>query len=113
MNQEQFEKNSKELLAHCWSLLGSKGKEYSSHYDKLANFRQVTSLMNTNEAQVCFWYSLKHIASIAKIVKDIDRGNLPSAEVLLEKVGDATNYMVLLYSCVKDIQQQHLISKGK
>lgn len=99
----EFEQLSKEVIEHCWELLFSKAKEYANDTDRMANFKQPTSMMGTNQANVCLWYDMKHIASIAKIAKDIDKGIYPSDELLLEKVGDYVNYGLLFYANVKEI----------
>ena len=103
MNNEEFEKYSKELLEHCWKLLFSKSKEYATDQDRLFNFKQPTSLFNTNQAKICLLYDSKHIASMVKIADDIDKGILPSRELLMEKVGDYINYGLLFYGNVLEI----------
>lgn len=100
MNRISFEENSKYVLNHCWNLLFGKAKEYANDEDRLANFKQPCSMMNSNPAEVCLWYDMKHIASISKIAKDINNGILPSREILLEKVGDYLNYGLLFYANV-------------
>lgn len=103
MNAKTFEKNSKEVLNHCWNLMFSKAKEYANDEDRLANFKQPTTMMGTNQAEVCLWYDMKHIASMSKIAKDINKGDLPSKELLLEKVTDYINYGLLFYANVLEI----------
>lgn len=103
MNNEEFEKYSKELLEHCWNLMFSKSKEYAVDQDRLFNFKQPTSLFNTNQAKICLLYDSKHIASMVKIADDIDKGILPSKELLMEKVGDYLNYGLLFYANVLEI----------
>ena len=100
MKAEQFEQNSKQLIDHCWDLMFSKAKEYASDEDRLANFKQGTSLFNTNPATVCMFWDAKHIASMVKIAQDMDKGILPTREMLLEKCSDYLNYGLLFYSLV-------------
>ena len=98
MKAQEFEQLSKELLDRCWELLFSKSKEYANNEDRLANFKQPTSLFHTNQAKVCLFYDSKHIASMVKMAEDIDKGILPSKELLAEKVGDYINYGLLFYA---------------
>lgn len=97
MNAKEFEKHSQDLINHCWKLLFSKCKEYANNEDRLANFKQPTSLFKTNPAKICLMYDSKHIASMVKIADDVDKGILPSKELLKEKVGDYINYGLLFY----------------
>lgn len=100
MNHQVFEAISKEVLQHCWEVLFNKSKEYSSDADALANFKQPCSMMGANPAETALWYDMKHISSMSKIAKDINRGIYPSREMLLEKVGDYINYGLLFYGTV-------------
>lgn len=97
MNASEFEKYSEELIKHCWDLLFSKSKEYANDDDRLANFKQPTSLFKTNPAKICLMYDSKHIASMVKMAEDIDKGIYPTHELLKEKVGDYINYGLLFY----------------
>lgn len=100
MKTQEFEKNSKEVMEHCWRLLFNKAMEYASDTDRLANFKQPVSMMQSNPAEVCLWYDMKHIASIQKIARELNSGILPTRELLLEKVGDYINYGLLFYANV-------------
>ena len=42
----------------------------------------------------------KHTVSILDIVDDLDTGNLPSGELLCEKIGDELNYLILLKALI-------------
>lgn len=106
MNAKKFEQTSKDLLKHCWELMFSKSKEYANDNDRLANFKQPTSMMGTNQAEVCAWYDMKHIASMVKIAQDINKGNLPSKELLEEKVTDYLNYGLLFYANVLELLEK-------
>lgn len=106
MNRADFETVAKQTINHCWDLLFDKSKEYANDEDRLANFKQATSLMNTNPARVCMFYATKHIASMAKIAEDIDKGIYPSEETLTEKVGDFINYGLLFQANVLELLQE-------
>ena len=103
MNQEQFEEYSKQVLDHCWEVMFNKSKEYAEDEDRLANFKQPTTLFKTNQAMVCLMYDTKHISSMVKMAQDIDKGIMPSRELLLEKVGDYVNYGLLFYANMLEI----------
>lgn len=103
MKAQDFEKNSKEIIDHCWGLLFSKAKEYASDEDRLANFKQPTSLFGVSAPEICLYYDSKHIASMVMIAQDISKGKLPTRELLKEKVGDYLNYGMLFYSTVLEL----------
>ena len=103
MKAADFEKISKELMDHCWDIMFSKAKEYASDEDRLANFKQPTTLFHTNPAKIALFYDSKHIASMVKMADDIDKGILPSKEFLMEKVGDYINYGLLFYGAVMEM----------
>lgn len=105
MKAPDFENISRELLNHCWDTMFSKSKEYASDEDRLANFKQPTSLLEANPAEVCVYYDMKHIASIVKMAKDANNGNLPTEEMLREKVGDYLNYGLLFYACMIELME--------
>ena len=101
MTTDEFANLSQKLTDHVNSLLFSKAKEYATE-DRLFNFRQMTSLFHTNPAQVALFYQSKHYASIAKMVEDIDKGIIPSEELILEKVGDLVAYAYLVFACLME-----------
>lgn len=106
MNARHFEEYSKGLLERCWNVLFSKSKEYASDVDRLANFKQPVSMMDSNPAEVCLWYDMKHVASLSKIVREIKDGQLPTQEMLEEKIGDYLNYGLLLYACIMEMLEE-------
>ena len=104
MDSKEFNQMYEYVEKHCRELLLGKAGEYANNQDRLANFKQPTSMMNTNQAKVCLWYAMKHIASIAKIADELDKGIYPSEELLLEKVGDYINYGFLFYANVRELK---------
>lgn len=111
MKAIDFEKHCNEVIEHCKETLFSKADEYASNEDRLANFKQPTSLFKTNPAKICLMYDTKHIASMVKIAEDVDKGILPSRELLLEKVGDYINYGLLFYANMLEIVDSDLDKK--
>ena len=112
MNAKTFERNSKDLLDHCMKLMFSKSQEYSNDEDRLANFKQPTTLFNTNQAKICLMYDSKHIASMAKIADEVDKGIFPSKAILTEKVGDYINYGLLFYANMLELIEQQEVKNG-
>ena len=100
MDAKKFEKLCKALLDESQNTLFWKSQEYATSDDRLANFRQPSSMMKCSPAEVCLMYQMKHIASIAKIAKESSSGILPERELLMEKCKDTINYTLLFYAAV-------------
>lgn len=110
MIAKDFNSNTQHLLDLISEILISKQEEYAEggeQGDRLFNFKQATSLLNTNQARVCLMYATKHFASLAKISEDMDKGVYPSREILEEKCKDAAAYCMLLYSCILEEIDKH------
>ena len=106
MTNKELEIIKNKIFEYCSDLLVGKNKEYATSVDVLANFKQPTSMMKSNQAEVCLWYDMKHICSISKIAKDINNGELPSEDLLLEKIGDYINYGILFYANVIELMDK-------
>lgn len=117
MKLSEFEDHYYHLNQKIENILVKKAKEYANDEDRLFNFKQTTSLLNTNQASVCLYYDSKHIASLAKICQDIDSGIYPTKELLEEKIQDYLAYGYLLYANIIELIEQnqniHLESPSK
>ena len=113
MKASKFEEISEQMLSNCTKTLFRKAEEYASDEDRLANFKQPTTLMGANQAEVCLWYDAKHIASLVKIAKDINRDKYPTMELLQEKVGDYINYGLLFYANVVELIEENKLTSKK
>lgn len=103
MDAKKFEKICKDLLGEAQNTLFWKSQEYATDTDRLANFRQPSSLLNMSPAEVCFAYQMKHVASLAKIAKGSSNGELPTKEMLMEKCQDNINYTMLFYAAIMEM----------
>lgn len=111
LDTKQFEKLCKELLDKAEVTLFARSHEYASDTDRLANFRQPTSMLGISPAEVCLMYQMKHIASVAKIAKESSQGILPSKELLQEKCQDVLNYTLIFYAIMNEMIQAQAASK--
>lgn len=107
MKLTEFEQHYNKLKDRIDNLMVHKAGEYADDTDRLANFKQTTSLLNTNELKVAVSYWLKHVGSIVKIADDIDKGVYPTPELLEEKCGDLVAYAYLMYACGLEIIEKH------
>ena len=118
MDSKTFEKICRKLLDKSQKTMFGKSQEYASDVDRLANFRQPTSLVGCSPAEVCLMYQMKHIASVAKMAKESSQGILPTLELLEEKCQDVLNYTILFYAIMTEMieaqePQERSIKKSK
>lgn len=106
MNATEFERLCRELLDQAEKTLFNKSQEYASDEDRLANFRQPTTMLGISPAEVCLMYQMKHIASISKIAKESSQGILPTKELLAEKCQDVLNYTLIFYTIMNELIDQ-------
>lgn len=81
------------------ALLVRKGGEYSLADDRLSNFKNGADISGWSNEQVLFGYQLKHITSYIDM---INSGKKFPRELWLEKLGDITNYFILLLGILED-----------
>jgi hypothetical protein len=93
MNHEDFNNLLTELQAKQRQVLLSKNAEYAPGQDKLENFKKGARMLGVTP-QECLWgYAMKHLVAVQDIVcGDV----LYSPELLREKAGDLSCYLILL-----------------
>jgi hypothetical protein len=102
MTEEQFDKLVTNRLNATRQTLIIKGKEYRRNNDPLHNFNVAAQLGNTTREKALWGFALKHYVSFMDILNDIEKNNLPTEELLSEKVGDLINYLILCEASIKD-----------
>lgn len=94
MNRSDFNKLVEEFCDDLKKILIKKGNEYNtSNEDVFENFRIASEADKCTIEQSLWGMYLKHWVSVRKIVKD---NELPSKELLDEKILDSCAYMILL-----------------
>lgn len=102
----EFNKVVEDQFDICRSLMVDKAGEYATE-DRLFNFKQPTSMMHQNQAQVCLSYQMKHMASCVKIAEDMNKGIFPTDEMLNEKITDMINYCLLFKANVMELRNYY------
>lgn len=103
MNPKQFESELDEILTQTKDVLASKSKEYSKESDKHYNFKRAAQIINKTPETALWGMYIKHFTSVQDIVEKIEEtGETPRLEILAEKFGDSINYMILLYTLIKE-----------
>jgi len=102
MDNKTFEDFVEYRIKLTKKVLQSKGKEYSPHSDRLHNFRRAALLRNTIPEDALLGMKVKHTVSIEDMVEKIKHGELPTMELLQEKIGDEINYWIILEIIIKE-----------
>ena len=94
MTADQFNKVLEARIGAIRAVLESKAQEYASG-DRLHNFKANAGALNTSETpeQVLWGYLRKHLQSIYDMVEGLKK---PTPAQVIEKIGDAVNYLILL-----------------
>lgn len=102
MNSKDFNELVEARCSKIKATLASKGKEYSTDDDKLHNFNKAGIRSGQSREKALMGMKLKHEISIDDIILNLDKGRIPTIEVIDEKIGDIINYFVLLEACLVD-----------
>jgi len=114
MSEEEFDKIIEESCANIKQTLVVKGKEYRRNNNVFHVFEQAARIANITREKAMYGFALKHQVSIADIRNDLDKGILPTLEILEEKYSDAVNYLLLEKASIIDrIYQADYVSRRK
>ena len=104
MNKNTFERFVEDTLDICKAVLTRKSGEYSSSEDKLHNFDKAKELMRCNTKEFALWGMFaKHLVSVTDMVERFEKtGEIPTSNMIDEKIGDSINYFILLKACFYD-----------
>ena len=91
----EFDKIVEDTVELTRKTLQSKGKEYSQNSDRFSNFRRAARLLGCSAENALLGMKVKHDVSVLDIVNNLDN-ELPTKELLDEKIGDSINYLILL-----------------
>ena len=103
MNAEQFEKILDRRLELTKQVIAKKRKEYAGDDgDRLHNFNRAAAMLGVSREKALVGMWTKHIVSILDIVDGLSPVNMPTVEMVEEKIGDAINYLILLEAMLKE-----------
>lgn len=95
LNEELAAQLLKERLSRTEQVLGIKAKEYVRNEDMMHNFNVGAKRKDIIRERIIEAFSLKHEISIEDMLCDMEKGIAPKEEVVIEKFGDAINYLIL------------------
>lgn len=104
MNTEEFNKVINERTEKIKKILTSKAKEYANQKtdDRLHNFNKGSKITGQQREDVLMGFAMKHWISVTDILDKMREGQLPSKELLDEKLGDWIIYMCILEASIID-----------
>jgi len=95
MDKEFFKLVLDKTLDTTKHTLGIKAMEYIRNDNAMHNFDVGARKTGQIREKVIYGFALKHHISIDDIRDDLEKGILPSEELIEEKFGDAINYLIL------------------
>lgn len=95
MTKEFFKEVLSETLKSTEETLGIKAMEYVRDNNAMHNFDVGARMTGETREKVLYGFALKHHISIADIRNDLQKGILPTEDMVNEKFGDAINYLIL------------------
>ncbi|MCK4788897.1 MAG: hypothetical protein KAV87_34465 [Desulfobacteraceae bacterium] len=102
MKHEKFGEIVTNRLDVCKKVLTAKNKEYSTDDDRLHNFKLAATIQGITQAEALRWMWAKHLVSIMDIIDMMARGEIPTRELVAEKLGDNINYSLLCEAVIED-----------
>lgn len=99
MTHERFDELTESLLKKSYETLCIKAKEYNLSDDRLDVFKKAAARQRITPDQALLGYMDKHIGSIYDYIHDDKK---MTRALALEKIGDAINYLCLLYGVWED-----------
>lgn len=101
MTTEEFDHILDARIESMKRVLSSKASEYARG-DRLSNFKQgaIPLKVTPEKYLVALW--MKHVISICDFVNDLEAGKMAPSSLWDEKIGDATNYLVLLDALINE-----------
>ncbi len=101
MTDQEFDAIILQRSEKTRAVLASKAGEYARG-DRLSNFKRAAGAMDTTPEGACVAFWMKHVISIVDLVNDLKQGKVATPAMWDEKIGDATNYLVLLDGLVRE-----------
>lgn len=114
MTAADRKKSTEQIFKECFEVMESKGVDYASKEDSLANFKRNAIALGLTKYQIMMVYLNKHLDAINNAVKyhpDSPRTETVS-ESLRGRIIDAINYMTILVN-MKEEEEQSKIPFGQ
>lgn len=101
MTYEEMTKIEDRVFEKIRQIRETKGREYATEEDTLADFKEIAEQTGTSPLQVWSVYVKKHLRAIDTFVREGET----KSEVLPDRVVDVIVYHILLLGLVRDIRK--------
>ena len=102
MKIQKFKKLLESRFDKTRETYSTKMTEYANIMDVLKSFREGVGFSFHDTPEGVAWeYACKHFESIKSIISKLP-GEVPTDELLEEKIGDAINYLIILEGLIKE-----------
>lgn len=108
MTEKKFKYEIEKTLDKLRETLTVKGMEYIRNNDVFHNFHEGSKRTGLIREKVLDGFLLKHEISIADMTNDLEKGILPSKEVVEEKFNDNLIYLLIKKMSVLDKIEQNV-----
>lgn len=95
MTEKKFEYEVEKTLEKLREVIIQKGREYRRNNNPFHNFEEGSKRSGLIREKVLDGFLLKHEISIADMTNDLEKGIIPSREVVEEKFNDNLIYLLI------------------
>ena len=102
LTYKEFQKLLEKRFDKTRETYSRKMNEYATDLDVFKSFKEGVGFSFHNTPEGVAWeYACKHLESIKTIISKCP-GEVPTDELLGEKIGDAINYLIILEGLIKE-----------
>jgi hypothetical protein len=102
MKIQEFKKLLESRFSKTRETYSTKMNEYATDLDVFQSFRRGVGFSFHDTPEGVAWeYTCKHLECIKTIISKLP-GEVPTDELLEEKIGDAINYLIILEGLIKE-----------
>ena len=112
MSEKEFEYKIEKTLEKLKEVLITKGREYRRNQNPFHNFDEGAKRSGLIREKVLDGFLLKHEISIADMTNDLEKGILPSKEMVEEKFNDNLIYLLIKNVSILDKIEESVKFKG-
>lgn len=107
MDNRTFEQIVQDRLEKIQHTLVVKGKEYATENNRLHNFDRGASVTGQTREKALWGYAVKHYVSFLDMLDNMEKGKMPTPQLVDDKIGDLINYLILIEACILDTADKY------
>jgi hypothetical protein len=112
MNTDEIVKLRNNIFKDVADVMDNKGKEYSGHIDRLANFKRNGANLGLNPETIWSVYASKHWDSLMSFIRELQNGkSIAELESTLSepidgRILDIITYLILLQGLISERREK-------